>query len=137
MKKRFAALVLLLSLMPIGMAWADPSILVSHSLTGYTMGSDSVILDYTLTVKNSGDSSVHGLTLSHVPLFFVTTTSTTLNMGSLEPQGELQVPITLVTPVVLGQAEFAGQPLFWAGEFTTVSGELIEFPARSIDGGAL
>lgn len=137
MKRKFAALVLLVLLIPIGTAWADPPILVSHSMTGYTMGPDSVILDYTLTVKNSGDSSVQDLTLSQVPLFFITTTETTLHIGNLQPEGEVLVPFTLVTPMTIEQTEFAGQPLFWAGEFTNGSGELIEFPAGSIEGGSL
>lgn len=137
MKSRFAALVFLVLLMTAGMAWAESPILVSHTLTGYSMGSDSVILNYTLNVKNSGESSVHNVTLTQVPLFIITRDRVTLNIGSLEPQGEMQIPFTFITPMLLNQSEISAQPLFWAGEYIDNNGNLIEFPARSVNGGAL
>lgn len=137
MMKRIAALLFLCWLIPAGMAWAESPVVVSHVLTGYEMGTDSVVLNYTLTVKNSGNSSLTNLTLSNVPLFIISKDRATLNIGNLDSQAEIQVPFTVTTPMLLIEPEFKNQPLFWAGECTDTSGNFIEFPARSVEGGVL
>jgi len=137
MMKRLAVLLFLVWLMPAGTVWAESPVEVSHVLTGYEMGTDSVILNYTLTVKNTGNSSLTNLTLSHVPLFIISKDRATLNIGNLDPQSEVQVPFTVTTPMLLIEPELKNQPLFWAGECTDESGNFIEFPARSVEGGVL
>lgn len=137
MMKRIAALLFLCWLIPAGMAWAESPVEVSHILTGYEMGTDSVILNYTLTVKNTGNSSFTNLTLSNVPLFIISRDRTTLNIGNLDPQSKIQVPFTVTTPMLLSESEFKRQPLFWAGECTDANGNVVVFPGRSIEGGVL
>ena len=123
--------------MPAGLVWAESPVVVSHVLTGYDRGTEAVVLNYTLTVKNSGNSSLTNLTLSNVPLFIISKDRTTLNIGHLDPQSEIQVPFTVTTPMLLSESEFKSQPHFWAGECTDANGNYIEFPARSNDGGSL
>lgn len=137
MMKQLAVLLLLVWLMPAGTVWAESPIAVRHVLTGYDRGPDSVILNYTLTVKNSGNSSLTNLTLSNVPLFIISKDRTTVNIGNLDQQSEAQVLFTVTTPMLISESEFKNQPLFWAGECTDASGNFIEFPARSNDGGVL
>ncbi len=137
MRKRFAALLFLGWLIPASLAWAESPVSVSHTLTGYTMGADSVTLSCNLTVKNIGADSISNVTLSYAPLLIISTDRTTLNVGTHDPQGEIQVPFTLTTPMLLEQNVFLEQPLFWAGEYTDGNSSLIEFPARSVNGGVL
>lgn len=137
MGKRFLTLLFLGWLIPAGMAWAESPVSVSHTLTGYSKGADSVVLNYTLTVKNSGTSPVSNLVLIYAPLAISNTSAITLNIGNLDPQKEIQVPFILTTPLILDQNKFSEQPLFWAGECTDSNGGLMEFPARSVEGGVL
>ena len=137
MKKRFAALLLLGWLIPTSMAWAESPVVVSHTMTGYTMGTDSVTLSYTLNVKNTGTSSISDVILNLVPLMIISTEKITLNIATLDPQVEVQVSFTLTTPVLWSESEFRSLPLFWAGTCTGSSGSFIEFPARSVEGGVL
>jgi len=83
MKKRFAALLLLGWLIPASMAWAESPVVVSHTLTGYTMGTDEVTLSYTLTVKNLGAASISNLTLSYVPVSIISKDALVLDIGTL------------------------------------------------------
>ncbi len=137
MRKGFITLLFLGWLIPAGMAWAESPVLVSHTLTSYNKGADSVVLNFTLTVKNSGTSSISNLTLSYVPLMIISKDQATLNIGNIDPQAEIKVPFALTTPMLLDQNMFSQQPLFWAGKFTDGKGNLIEFPAQSAQGGAL
>ncbi|MCM2357206.1 MAG: hypothetical protein NDI77_03590 [Geobacteraceae bacterium] len=137
MKLWLVAAVFLGLLISAGMASAESPILVTHTLTGYSMGSDSVVLSYILKVKNPGYSNVSNLTLAQVPLFMIGTDRITLSIESLEPLGETQIPFSIVTPMLLDQAAFSERPLFWAGEYTDGNGDLLEFPASSVEGGAL
>lgn len=137
MRKRFLALLLLGWLIPVSLAWAESPVLVSHTLTGYSMGADSVVLNYTLTIKNSGTSSISNLTLSYVPLMIISKDQITLNIGNLDPQAEIKVSFTVTTPMLLDQAVFSRQTLFWAGKYTDSNDAVIKFPVRSNQGGAL
>jgi len=137
MKKQLAAVVFLVLLIPATMAWAESPVTVSHTLASYATGTDSVVLNYNLTVKNTGDSGISNVTLAYVPLVIIGADQLTVDIGSLDPQAEIQLPFTLTTPMLLDQAEILQQPLFWAGEYTNAGGSLIQFPARSIEGGAL
>jgi len=137
MMKRLAVLLFLVWLIPAGMVWAESPVVVSHVMTGYDRGAESVVLNYTLTVKNSGNSGLTNLTLSHVPLFIISKDRATLNIGNLGPQAEIQVSFTLTTPMLLSESEFKSQPIFWAGECMDASGNFIEFPAKSNERGAI
>ncbi len=138
MRKRFAVFQLLvLLLMPAGAVWAEQPVSVSHTLTGYTLGTDTVTLGYTLTVKNLGEGSISNVTLSQVPLVIISQNQISLDIVSLAPQAEIQVPFTVTTPMLMSESEFRSQPLFWAGTYTDSGGSLVEFPASSIDGGII
>lgn len=137
MRKRFTALLFLAWLIPTATAWAVSPVVVSHTLTGYTMGTDSVTLSYTLNVKNIGTSSISNVTLSLVPLMITSREQIKLNVATLDPQAETQIPFAFTTPMLLDQSVFSQQPLFWAGTCADSSGNLIEFPATSVQGGAL
>lgn len=136
MRKPIAALLFLCWLMPAGKAWAESPIVVSHTLTGYAVSRDAVVLNYTLSVKNTGTSCIPNLTLSPVPLFIIGKERATLNIGSLDQQAEVQVPFTITTPMLLGESALKSQPLFWAGECTDGSGNVVRFSTRSVEGGA-
>lgn len=137
MRKGLIMLFVLAWLIPAGMAWAESPVVVSHTLTGYNKGADSVVLNYTLAIKNAGTSSISNLTLSYVPLMIVSKDQITLNIGTLAPQAEIKVPFTITTPMLLDQNVFSQQTLFWAGKYTDNNGAVIEFPAQSGQGGTL
>jgi len=137
MRKRFAALLLFGWFMVAGAAWAESPVSVSHALTGYTLGADTVTLTYNLAVKNVTASSISNVALSYVPLLIISQDQITLNIATLDPQIEVQIPFTVTTLMLFSEAEFRNQPLFWAGTCTDSNGDLIEFPSRSKDGGVL
>lgn len=137
MRKRFLALLVSGWLMLGSMAWAESPIFVNHTLTGYTMGTGSAVMNFSLTVKNPGNSSITNLILSYVPLMIISRDPITLNIGTLDPQAEVQVPFTITTPMLLDHMKFSGQPLFWIGSCTDDNGNQIQFPVNSVPGGAL
>jgi hypothetical protein len=137
MKMRFIVLAVFVSLVSLSAAGAESPILASHSMTGSRMAADSVVLNYTLTVKNTGENAVSGLVLTYVPLFIPSAERISVDIKSLGSQAEIQVPLTVVTPLLLDQNAILRQPLFWAGEYTDGDGNRIEVPVRSIEGGAL
>ncbi len=137
MKRIFAGLLLLFLLTPAAVARAESLISVSHTMTGYSMGADSAVLNYTITVKNAGDTELSDVTLSYVPLIVISPDTLTLDVGPLGPQAEVQVPFTLTTPMLQDQKDFLQWPLFWAGTYLDDVGNGVEFPACSVEGGAL
>ena len=130
MKKRFTVLLFLLFI-STGAAWAEVPVSVTHTLTGYSMGTELVILNYTLTVKNLGAASISNLTLSYVPVSIISKDALVLDIGTLDANGQLQFSFSLATPMLLDQAQFSGQPLFWSGKFADGNGSTREFPASS------
>lgn len=137
LKKQFAVLLLLGWLIPAGTAWAESPILVSHTLTDFSFGTGSVALGYTLTVRNSGPGSISNLTLFEIPLSIISRDEITFRIESLEPQTEVHLPLTITTPMILDHYSFLQLPLFWAGRYTDMSGNMIEYSVRSYEGGAL
>lgn len=135
MRKRIAALLVFGWLLSAGAAWAESPVSVSHTMTGYTMGTDTVTLTYNLTVKNTSAGSISNVTLAHVPLFLFSRDEIVLNIAMLDPQAEALIPFTVMTPMLLSESEFRHQALFWAGSCTDSTGSLIEFPAKSLEGG--
>ncbi len=115
-----------------GMAWAEPPVYLSHTLTGYTEGVDTVTLDYVLHVENMGAGAVYNLVLSHVPLMIIAEPDVSLGIGTIEANGAVDVTFTIVTPLLLSQEEFMELPLFWAGEGEDANYNFIEFPAESL-----
>ena len=136
MKKRFAALLLLGWLIPASMAWAESPVVATHTMTGYSLGADSVTLSYTLNVKSTGTGCVSNVTVSYIPFMIVSTEQITLNIAALASQAEVRVPFTVTMPMLLEESIFRS-PLFWAGSCTDSSGRLIEFPAHSVEGEVL
>jgi hypothetical protein len=85
MKKRFAALLLLGWLISAGVAWAQSPVTVGHSMTNYALSADSVVLNYTLIVRNPGTGALSNVTVSLIPLTIITTDKISLNVGNLDP----------------------------------------------------
>jgi hypothetical protein len=137
MRKRFAALLLLGWLIPAGLVWAEPPVTVSHTLTGYTMGANTVTLSYTLHAKNAGTGSVSNLTLSLLSVPVVTEEQLTLNIATLEPQEEVHIPFTLTALLLREQNFFQEMPLLWECEGVAAGLDPVRFPVISIGGGAL
>lgn len=137
MKKRFFALLLIGWLMPASMAWAQSPVVVSHTLTSYTMGTDSVTLEYNLNLRNIGESSLSDVILSHIPLLIISTEDLHLNVASLDPQMNVQVPFTLTIPMLLEESTITDMPLFWDCEGISTGGARVPFSLLSAQGGAL
>ncbi len=132
MKKVFVFVLAMAFLLPAGRALAESPVFLSHTITGYTEGVDSVTLDYVLHVENMGAAPLYNLTLSHVPLMLISQDEILLNIGTVDALGALDVPLSLVTPMLLSQEEFLELPLFWAGEGQDANNAFIEFPAESL-----
>jgi hypothetical protein len=137
MKKQFAVFLFLGWLMSAGMAWAEPPVLLSHTLTGYTTGADSATLSYTLNVQNTGAGSLSDLVLSLEPLSVMSQDQIKLNIATLDPQAEVQLPFTLTTHMPVEQEAIRNLPLFWVCEGAVVDIGPVMFPVASVEGGAL
>ena len=133
MKKVFVFVLAMAFLLPAGRALAESPVLLSHTITGYTEGVDTVTLDVVLHVENPGAAPLYNLTLSHVPLMIISQDEILLSIGTVEALGALDVPLTVVTPMLLSQEEFSELPLFWAGEGEDANSNFIEFPADSLN----
>ena len=110
---------------------------VSHACTGYTEGTDTVTINFTLHVENYGSATLYNVTLSNVSLF-IPSDEVKLYLGDIGAFGTLDVSFSLVSPSPLPVTvdEFVRLPLFWAGEGADAGGNFIEFPAES-QGGSL
>jgi len=110
---------------------------VSHTLTGYTEGPETVTVNFILHVENYGSAPLYNVTLSNVSLF-IPSGEVNLYLGNIGASGTLDVSFSLVSPSPLPVTvdELSRLPLFWAGEGTDADGNFIEFPAESL-GGAL
>jgi hypothetical protein len=123
--------VLLVFVFSAGMAWAESPVYLCHTLTTYTAGTDTVTLDYVLHVENTEAEPVYNLALSHVPLMLIPEPEVSLNIGTIEAYGAVDVMFTIATPMLLSQDEVSGRPLFWVGEGQDANNAFIEFPADS------
>jgi len=119
------------------MALNESPVYVSHTVTGYTEGADTVTINFTLHVENYGSAPLYNVTLSNVSLF-IPAEGAKLNLGDIGASGTRDVSFSLVSPSPLPVTidELERLPLFWAGEGTDAGGNFIEFPAES-QGGAL
>ena len=138
--KKVLVLLLIISyacLPSMAMALNESPISVSHTVTGYTEGSDSVTINFVLHVENHGSAPLYNVTLSNVSLF-IPSEEVKLYLGDIGASETLDVSFSLVSPSPLPVTvdELAMLPLFWAGEGTGAGGNFIEFPAES-QGGAL
>jgi hypothetical protein len=138
--KRFLPLLLVICfafLPSAGMALNESPVYVSHTFTGYTEGTDTVTVNFTLHVENYGSAPLYNVTLSNLSLL-IPSQEVTLSPGDIGASGTLDVSFSLVSPSPLPVTvdELARLPLFWAGEGTDADGNFIEFPAES-QGGAL
>jgi hypothetical protein len=132
MKRGFLPVLIFTALLlPAGTVQAESPIYLSHTLTSYSEGAGSVTLGFLLHVENPGGAPLYNLTLSNVPLAMITQEEVSLHIGDIEAGGSLDIPFSLVTPMLLSQDEFSEQPLFWAGECLDGGGNFIEFPAES------
>lgn len=123
--------VLLWLVLATGTAFAEPSLMLTHSLTGTTQGADSTTLHVSMRVANTGDTPIYAVTLSYVPLLFPSFQDVYLEVGNLDAGAEVDLYFDIVTPLLPNDREFAAHPLFWAGECLDVGGNLMEFPAES------
>lgn len=114
-----------------GVACAGSPIYLDHTLTSYTLGSDSVTLDYVLHVENPGAATFYSLTLSYVPRMVISQDDFILDIGTIEAYEFIDIPFRIVTPMLLNEELFSELPLFWAGEGADSNKTFIEFPADS------
>ena len=114
----------------------ESPLIVGHSLTGYSKGTTSVTLDYSLFIVNPGDTPLADLSLSLVPLPPLTAQGTTVSINYLGPKQSAQLFMQVVSPALLDEERFSQRPLFWAGRYTDMEGKLVEFPVQSKPGGA-
>jgi len=138
--KKILVLLLIITyacLPSMAMALNESPVHLSHAVTGYTVGTDTVTVNFTLHLENYGSSPLHNLTLSHVSLF-IPSEEVKLYLGDIGASGTLDVSFSLVSPSPLPVPvnELARLPLFWAGEGADAGGNFIEFPAES-QGGSL
>ncbi len=138
MNRSFAGLfVLLAMLLPAASAWGGESrIVVTHTLTGYNMGTNTVTVDYSLHVVNNGEAPVVNLSLSLVPMPPFVGNRTMVNVGYLGARQSADVPLRLVTRTVLSAERFSQQPLFLVGKYLDGEGNPAQFPVKSKPGGA-
>jgi hypothetical protein len=115
---------------------ADPPVIVTHTLTGYSKGPSSVTLEYSLHVVNPGETPLADLTLSLVPRPPFVTTRTTVTVGFLGPKQSADMPMKLVTPLLLEKDHFSQKTLPWAGKGLNAEGKRVEFPVKSRPRGA-
>jgi hypothetical protein len=134
MKKWFVALLVLGWLIPAGLAWAKPPVQISHTITSFTT-TDAATVNYTLNVKNTGTGSISNMTLSLDPLPF-TQDQITLNIATIEPQAEAQIPFTITTREHIEQNIIRHMPLMWRCEGTVSGAGPVIFPVVSIEGGS-
>jgi len=125
------------SLPSMAMALNESPVHLSHAVTGYTVGTDTVTVNFTLHVENYGSAPLYNVTLSSVSLF-IPSEEVKLYVGDIVASGTIDVSFSLVSPSPLPVTvdKLATLPLFWAGECTGAGGNFIEFPAES-QGGAL
>ena len=138
MKRVLTFLLLIIAYMPsAAMALNESPVSLSHTFTGYTQDTETVTLNYTLHVVNSGSGPLHNVTLSNVSLF-IPADEVKLYLGDIGAFSALDVSFSLVSPLPLPMTvgEVAGLPLFWSGDGVDAGGNFIEFPAES-QGGAL
>lgn len=137
MNKAFAGLfVILAMILPVSSAGGAVSpVSVSHTLTGYSKGSATVTLDYSLHVVNAGDNPLTNLSLSQIPLFPFANGAPPVTVDYLAPHQGFDVSFTVTTPILLGADRFTQTPLFWAGKCFDGEGKPLEFPVKSKPGG--
>ncbi len=138
MNRSFAGLfVLLAMLLPAVSAWgAESRVTVSHTLTGFNMGTNTVTVDYSLHVVNNGEAPVVNLSLSLVPLPPFVANRTIVNVGYLGTRQSADVSLQLVTRAILSADRFSQQPLFLVGKYLDGEGKPAQFPVKSKPGGA-
>ena len=115
-------------------------IYLSHTLNGFTEGTDTATLDITLHVENLGATDLSNLVLSYVPFIVIAVDEVTVNVASIMAEQNLDIPITIVTSLPFDEGFVEQEPLFWAGEYENNDGSEnpVEFPAISNHtGGAL
>ncbi len=137
MKQRLAALLFFVFLALSSAAWADPPISVTHTMTDFSTGLDTVVVSYSLTVKNSGTSTLSNLVLSLDPVPLMSRDRTVLNVASLAPQQQMQLPVTVTSSMVLEQSDFRQLHLFWDYEGEIAENGPVKDLAVSVEGGAL
>lgn len=134
MRKRLVIVLVFFALMlTFSVSAFVEDINLSHTLTGFIEGADSVTLNITLHVTNSGLTAYNNLKLSYVPFMVIAIEEVKVNLTTIEAGQTLDIPITIVTPVPFNRNIFEEATLFWAGELDNpdVSGAIVEFPASS------
>lgn len=130
--KRLLLTIVTSLLLTFGAASAQSPIYLEHTLSSYSHGADTVTLEFSLNVENTGDTPLYNITLSNVPLMIFSAEDVSLNIGDLGPQESVGLSFSLTTPMLfLSEEKFLRYPLFWAGEGMDGSGNFIEFPATS------
>lgn len=136
MKRLFMVLLFFISLISSATAWADPPVQIGHNLTGCIKSTDSLTLTYVLNVRNTSDQPLSNLVLSLDPLAIMSEDQVHLDVLTLAPHIELQIPFTVTSYLLDDQELIRHLPLFWDCAGATDAGP-VQFPVVSNEGGAL
>src|SRR3990172_10465582 len=113
--KRLLLIIVMSLLMTFGVVSAQSPIHLKHPISSYSMGADSVTLEFSLDVENTGDTPLYNITLSHVPLMIFSAEDVSLNFGDLGSYENAGLSFSLTTPMLFfSEDEFLRLPLFWA-----------------------
>lgn len=138
MTGRVAALTMALVIFALtGLAGAaDSPLILSHEVTGYERGQQSVIISYTIHVVNPGTSSLSDLTLTVIPSQVIGAETTTLEVGTLPANQTTEMFLQLEGVPAFPKEYLLKEPLLLSGKCTDGAGRVLEFPVTSYPGGA-
>lgn len=138
MKGLVAALTMALAIFALtGLARAaDSPVILSHQVTGYEKGQQSVSISYTIQVVNPGTASLSDLTLTVIPSHVRATDTTTLAVGALPAKQAREMSLQLKGIPAIPKDYLSREPLFLSGKCIDGDGRVLEFPVTSYPGGA-
>jgi len=137
MKKVLARFLVLLFLPIVGASAlaANAPVDVTHRLTGYNIGTNTVTATYAVHVVNPGPGTLTTITLTAVRMPPFTEGRATFNVSSLAANQGADFSMQLEAPATIGQTTLEKTPLFFAGKCIDSQGNSVEFPVKSSPGG--
>jgi hypothetical protein len=123
--------VILIFASPVMLLADDLPFFLRHNLISYQQIDDDIILDYNLIIENTEDDSIYSLTLTQVPLLFISTDEIILTVGNLPGYGSRELSFQFSTPMLLNEQDFTMQSLFWIGKYQDEVGQGYNLPLES------
>jgi tripartite motif-containing protein 71 len=134
MKRLLSGLFILSALLIPSLVWAEaPPVVLTHTVTGYSTGDETVTIDISVHVANPGDSALSNVTLTFVPMPPFISGRSTLDVGTLAPRQSADFALHLEA-MATGMDRIARRPLFFAGKCVNADGTKVEFPVSSYPG---